>query len=218
MVKDTGQALTILTINWEDIIREFKVRMAVLLEKRLKELFDTNGEATINTDILNPGAVNPKWKELSPITIQLKGSSAILRDERQLINTIKYILEDMDVSDYRVGRLTEVVKLGWFEDSGGYNDGKRFLSTPHLAAIHEFGLTGTVFKTPDGVIMGGDPVGRTAQARANVRKWFFKELGLKVSGRVVIPERSMLRKTADMIALKLDTLFDTFLNAYLQNI
>jgi len=218
VVKDTGQLLQSLELDWEDIIRDFKVRMGTLLLKRIKELFNIDGEATENTDPLNPGGVNPKWKPLSPITIQLKGSSSILRKENQLLNTIKYIIEDMDVSDPMVGQLKEVVKLGWFEDSGGYNDGKRYLSTPHLAAIHEFGLTGKVFNTPDGKIMGGLPVGRTAEAREKIRKWFYKELGYKVSGVVVIPERSMLRKTADLIALKLDQLFDIFFNVYLQNI
>lgn len=218
MVKDTGQLLQTLELDWENIIRDFKVRIGTILLKHIKELFNTNGDATENTDPLNPGGVNPKWKPLSPLTIQLKGSSSILRDENQLLNTIKYIIEDMDVSDPVVGQLKEVVKLGWFEDSGGYNDGKRYLSTPHLAAIHEFGLTGKVFKTPDGQNMGGLPVGRTAEARSKIRNWFYKELGLKVSGVVIIPERSMLRKTADLVALKLDTLFDTFFNAYLQNI
>jgi hypothetical protein len=217
VVRDTGQLLQTLEFDWNNIIRDFKVRMGTLLLKRIKELFNTNGEATINTDPLNPGGINPKWKELSPVTIKLKGSSSILRDENQLLNTIKYIIEDMDSADPIVGTLKEVVKLGWFEDSGGYNDGTRYLSTPHLAAIHEYGLTGKLWNTPDGKVMGGLPVGRTTEARQKIRDWFYRELGYKVSGVVVIPERSMLRKTGDLVALKLDELFNTFFNAYLLN-
>jgi len=180
-------------INDFDIwVNTFKEVMGNYLEKVIKQdVFAAQGPATTDTDPLNPRGINPRWKELSPITIQLKGSSAILFDTRQMVNYVKWRIEDSDFDD-----ISNLLKIGWFEDSG---------NRAYIAAIHEFGLTGSYFRTPNaGVIMGGEPIGRTEAARKGIRGWFWNRLGLRVTGRVVIPERSMLRKAADMVVPHLD--------------
>ena len=151
----------------------------------VNEVFNKQGQQTTNTSDLEARGVNPQWEPLSPITVQLKGSSAILMDTRQLINFVKWQIEDSEFDG-----LPNVVNFGWFEDSG---------DRAYIAAIHEFGLTGTTVRTFDGHIMGGAPIGRTNEARAKVKWWFRKNLNLHVTGRIVIPERSMLRKTADLL-------------------
>jgi len=173
--------------NW---VLAFKKGMGAYIEKTIQDIFVRQGPPTDDTDPLNPRGLNPQWKPLSWITVQLKGSSAILLDTRQMANFVRWEIEDSEWDDQQ-----QIVKIGWFEDAG---------DRVFIAAIHEFGLTGTTFKTPDGQIMGGEPIGRTATARAGVRSWFYKTLGLKVTGRVIIPERSMLRKAADIIVPDLE--------------
>jgi hypothetical protein len=151
----------------------------------VNEVFNKQGPSTINTSDLESRGQTPQWEPLSAITVQLKGSSAILMDTRQMINFVKWQIEDSEFDG-----LPDVVKFGWFEDSG---------DRAYIAAIHEFGLTGITQRTFDGHVMGGAPIGRTDEAKAKVRWWFRENVGINVTGRIIIPERPMLRKTADLI-------------------
>lgn len=200
MVVDDDQ-LQLIIDSWDITNEAFRKGVGDESVALIKDdIFNGQGQATVNTDPLNPGGMNEKWQDLSPITQMLKKSSSILINTGQLRNTVKYQIEDSSFDDK-----TNMVKVGWFEDAGGAGSegGKNELPIAHIAAIHEFGLTGKLFLTPEGVTMGGDPIGRTSIARRNVRNWYWKKLGLRVSGVVVIPERSMLRKCADLLLPKL---------------
>lgn len=204
MVKDTDY-LTELVEDFDDFVDSFKNSMGAELEAIIKDdIFMSGGKATQDTDPLNPRGVNPKWADLSWITVQLKGSSGILIDTQQLRNFVRWQIEDSEWDD-----LKGVVKVGWFEEAG---------DRVWIAAIHEFGLTGVTFRTPDGQIMGGIPIGRDAQSRANIRAWFYAKLGLRVTGRIIIPERSMLRKAADIIDPNLDQYADAIFLKWLEKI
>lgn len=184
--------LTFMIDHFDKWMKGFRNGMGAYIENVIKvDVIGAQGQPTNDTDPLNPRGVNPKWAKLTQLTIDLKGSSEILLDTRQMINFVKWIIEDSDWDD-----ATDLVKVGWFEDSG---------NRAYIAAIHEYGLTGVTFRTPAGQIMGGMPIGRTPDARRKIQ-WWYEETGkrlygqpMKVSGVVVIPERSMLRKAADMI-------------------
>lgn len=187
--------------SWEIMNDAYKEAVGNEAVATIKDdIFNGQGQATVNTDPLNSGGMNEKWQELSDITKMLKKSSSILINTGQLRNTIRFQIEDSSFDDK-----TKLIKIGWFEDSGGAGSegGKNMLTIPHLAAIHEFGLTGKLFLTPEGITMGGEPIGRTFIARRNIRNWYWEKLGLRVSGVVIIPERSMLRKGADMLLPKI---------------
>jgi len=203
MVQDTD-LLQPMIDHFDSWIEGFKKGMGAYIEQVVKDLFAKQGPATNDSDPLNPRGVNPAWAPLSWITIQLKGSSAILIDTRQLANYVTWRIEDSEWD-----KLSGVVKVGWFEESG---------DRAYIAAIHEYGLTGTLFRAPDGSIMGGEPIGRTDSARNSIRGWFYKNLGLKVTGRIVIPERSMLRKAADLIVPDLDDMIWASFIRYLRGI
>ena len=184
--------LTSIINDFDVWIKAFKNGMGAYIENVIKvDVIGAQGPPTNDTDPLNPRGTNPQWKQLTQLTKDLKGSSEILLDTRQMINFVKWIIEDSDWDD-----ATDLVKIGWFEDSG---------NRAYIAAIHEYGLTGVTFLTPDGQRMGGMPIGRTADARRKIQ-WWYEKTGkelygqpMKVTGVVVIPERSMLRKAADMI-------------------
>jgi len=184
--------------DFDIFTKTFKESMGEEFIALIKEdIIYSGGPTTQDTDPMNPRGINPQWPPLSNLTIQLKGSSAIMIDTQQLINTIRWQIEDSEWDNQ-----SNILKVGWFEDSG---------NRAYVAAIHEFGLTGSVFRTPDGNVMGGAPVGRTPQARANIRHFFKKRLGITVSGRIIIPERSMLRKAVDLVVPKLADYADTIL-------
>jgi hypothetical protein len=213
MVRDLD-LLQVWIDNWDQFIMSMKVIFANELESLVKDNFNNQGQAVRDTDPLNPRGINPKWKELSQITKTLKGSDTILEDTRQLVNNVRWQIEDSEWDDMR-----QVVKVGFFEELG---------EKVWIAAVHEFGLTGQRFRTPEGEIMGGDPIGRTPQARAKVRWWYNTKtktmiggkvtqsgLNMKVSGVVIIPERSMLRKAADFLVPKMEEIAETTLNDFL---
>jgi hypothetical protein len=195
--------LTDLTANFDDWIIGLKESFGNIMHKSINDIFNMQGPPTQNSSDLEARSTNPQWPPLSPITIQLKGSSSIMMDTRKLINYCKWQIEDSYYDNMK-----GVVKFGWFEDSGGYGKGNNVVPTPYIAAIHEFGLTGTKVQTDFGHVMGGEPIGRTPEARRNVRWWFRNNLGMNVTGRIIIPERSMLRKTADMIVPQMEDIGD----------
>jgi hypothetical protein len=169
-----------------DTIFSFKEQVGNIMKGELFEsVFAEQGPQTRNTDPLNPGGVNPQWPPLSPVTIMLKGSSGILMDLGLMRASARW-----EISDSEIDGKESVVKFGWHEEAG---------DRVWIAAIHEFGLTGTLFNTPQGITMGGEPIGRTAEARAKIRWWYRRHLGMSVSGVIKIPRRSMLGKTADLL-------------------
>lgn len=177
---------------FDDFVEGMKEGYGNSMKEEIAKVFNTQGLPTQNTNPLETRGINPQWEKLSPITVQLKSSSAILMDTRQMINFVKWQIEDS-----RFDSFPDILKFGWFEDSG---------DRAYIAAIHEYGLTGQTFVSDDYHIMGGAPIGRTKEARAKVRWWFKNNLKMNVSGRVIIPERSMLRKTADLIVPQMEEL------------
>ena len=132
-----------------------------------------------------------------------------------MVNFIRWQIEDSDWDGMK-----QVVKVGFFEELG---------KKVWIAAVHEFGLTGQRFNTPEGRIMGGDPIGRTPQARAKIRWWYNTKtrvriggkvvrsgLNMKVSGIVIIPERSMLRKAVDFLVPDVERIVDDVLLQFLR--
>lgn len=156
--------------NWDSMIEGIKLGYGNVMKNIITAIFEQQGPMTINTNPLDPRLVNLEWDELAQSTIDKKGSSTILIDTRKMLNFVKFQIEDSDWDD-----LSQVLKFGWFEDSG---------DRAYIAAIHEFGLTGTYYQTDDGNTMGAQPI----------------------RGRIVIPERSMLRKLADMIVPQMEKL------------
>lgn len=163
--------------GFDQLIEDFKIVLGASIKNEILLLFERDGY----TDVVGGIEYDQIWKPLAPSTIKKKKSSAILRHYLWLISTITYRIED--------GK----VLVGWFEDSGGYNEGDRYLSTPHVAAIHEFGLTGLKFNTASGHEMGGDKI----QGQY---------------GEIEIPERSMLRKVFDIVKDTIDIEFTNFFN------
>lgn len=190
--------------DFDRLTEEFKRDMGAKLEDNVKKVIDRNGPSTITIEPDELRHLNPRWKPLSNITKMLKGSSKPMIDTGMLRNFVRWIIEDSEVDG-----LEGVLKIGWFEEAG---------SRVWIALVHEFGLTGTTFKLPDGSYAGGPPIGRTPIARAKIRAWYRDRLGLKVSGIVIIPERSMLRKAADMVARDLDEYFLATFKSYIINI
>lgn len=213
MVRDMN-LLHVWLDNWDEFIISMKLVYANELEALVKDNFNNQGQAVVNTDRLDPRGLNPRWKELSHITKTLKGSSQILQDTSQLKNFVRWQIEDSDWDDLR-----QVVKVGFFEELG---------EKVWIAAVHEFGLTGQRFLTPEGEIMGGDPIGRTPQARAKIKWWYNTKtkvmiggkvtrsgLNMRVKGVIIIPERSMLRKAVDFLVPDIEDIALTFLNEFL---
>ena len=100
MVQDTD-LLGPMILQFDNWVDGFKKGMGAYIERVVKDIFNKQGPATEDTDPLNPRGINPQWKPLSWITIQLKGSSAILIDTRQLANFVRWDIEDSEWDDIK---------------------------------------------------------------------------------------------------------------------
>jgi hypothetical protein len=194
-VRDTD-LLEDFLFDYDDLIREFLTKIGHIFHHTLNEIFNHDGPFVAGTDPLNTGDT-PIWQELSDITIQLKGSSKILEDTRQMINSVQW-----EISSSEIDGNQNTIKFGWLDNSG---------NRAYIAAIHEYGLTGTTYTAEDGSIMGGQAIGRTEEARKKIQAWYRGVLDMKVSGVIVIPERSMLRKTADVVVPIMEELLSNFI-------
>jgi len=198
--------------NFEDSLKNtYGIRAEELIKE---DIFNGQGPETDNTDPLNPRSKNPQWQDLSNITVYLKGSSTILIDTGQLRNTVEWRIEDSDWDGEE-----QLVKIGWFESSGGYGRGSKVYPTAYIAAIHEFGVTGDYYVTVDGSVMGAEPISADPVKMERVRKYLaYKGIYLNKKSKITIPERSMIRKAADMLIPEMEDLAEAVLLTILQKI